>query len=206
MGLSLVVETGDSVRDGAGESVGLDEGAVGELMLLEVSPASFDIVQFGGVFGQPFEGEPGALGERLCGQLAGVDRPVVENRDQGRGAFGGAVGGAELVERGDKVSGTLGGAGMHEKLTARWIKGAEHRPLPRLTGRLDAQIRSAPSPAAGQIGMRERFGFVEEHQINRPYCHLGFQIGEALTARLDRCCILAPFERVARPWALSPRA
>src|SRR4051812_47235840 len=71
--LSLVVETGDSVRDGAGESVGIGEGAVGELMLLEVAPASFDIVQFGGVFRQPFEGKPGARGERLCGQLATMD-------------------------------------------------------------------------------------------------------------------------------------
>ena len=79
-----MVEAGDSFRDGAGKSVGIGEGAVGELMLLEIAPASFDVVQFGGVFRQPFEGEPGAPGERLCGQLAGVDRPVVENRDQGR--------------------------------------------------------------------------------------------------------------------------
>src|SRR5215218_10343272 len=116
-------------------------------MLLEVAPASFDVVQFGGVFRQPFEGEPGALGERLCGQLAGVDWPVVENRDEGPGSFSGAVGGAELVEQGEEVGGTLGGAGMHEKVTADRIKGAEHGPLFRLTGRLDAQLRSAPSSA-----------------------------------------------------------
>src|SRR5215218_11451978 len=108
MRLALVVETGDSIRDGAGESVCIGEGAIGELMLLEVAPASFDIVQLGGVFGQPFEGEPGALGKRLCCQRAGVDRPVVENRDQRPGAFGGAVGGAKLVEQGDKVGGALG--------------------------------------------------------------------------------------------------
>ena len=42
MRLPLVVETGDSVRDGAVESVRISEGAVGELMLLEVAPASFD--------------------------------------------------------------------------------------------------------------------------------------------------------------------
>ena len=41
MGLSFVVETGDGIRDGAGKSVGIGEGAVGELMLLEVAPASF---------------------------------------------------------------------------------------------------------------------------------------------------------------------
>ena len=64
MRLSLVVETGDSVVDRAFESIGIGDGAIGQIMLLEVAPASFDIVQFGGVFRQPFEGEPIALGER----------------------------------------------------------------------------------------------------------------------------------------------
>src|SRR4051794_37104018 len=124
-----MVETGDSVRDGAGESVGIGEGAVGEMMLLEVAPASFDVVQLGGVFRQPFEGEPGALGERLCCQLAGVDWPVVENRDRRPGAFGGAVGGTKLIEQGNEVGGALGGAGMDEKAPVHRVKGAEHRPL-----------------------------------------------------------------------------
>jgi hypothetical protein len=44
MGLALVVETGDGVRDGAGESVGIGKGAISELMLLEVAPASLDVV------------------------------------------------------------------------------------------------------------------------------------------------------------------
>jgi hypothetical protein len=101
--LSLVVETGDGVRDGAGESVGIGEGAVGEIVLLEVAPASFDVVQLRGVFRQPFEGDPGARGERLGCQLAAVDRPVVEDRNQGPGAFGGA----ELIEQGDKIGGAL---------------------------------------------------------------------------------------------------
>ena len=35
MGLSFVVETGDGIRDGAGKSVGIGEGSVGELMLLQ---------------------------------------------------------------------------------------------------------------------------------------------------------------------------
>src|SRR3954464_13051176 len=48
------------------------------------------------------EGQPSARGERLCGQLAGVDRPVIENRDQGPGSFGGAVGVAELIEQGNE--------------------------------------------------------------------------------------------------------
>ena len=98
MRLSLVVEAGDSVREGMGESVGIGEGTIGELMLLEVTPASFDVVQFGGIFRQPFGGEPRARSERLCCQLAGMDRPIIENRDQRPGAFNGAVGDAELIE------------------------------------------------------------------------------------------------------------
>ena len=43
-----MVETGDGVRDGVGESIGIGEGSVGELMLLEVAPASLDVVQFRG--------------------------------------------------------------------------------------------------------------------------------------------------------------
>src|SRR3954471_5458901 len=122
MGLPLVVETGDSARDGAGESVDIGESAIGKLMLLEVAPASFDVVQLRGVFRQPFEGEPRARGERLCGQLAGVDRSVVENRDQGPGAFGGAVSGAKLIEQGNEVGGALGGAGMDEQVPVHRIK------------------------------------------------------------------------------------
>ena len=177
-GLSLVVEAGDSVRDGAFESVGIDEGTIGELMLLEVAPASLDVIQLGGVFRQPFEGEPGALGNCASCQLAAVDRAVVENRNQGPGSFGGAVCGAELVEQGDKIGRALGGAGVHEKAPVHRIEGAEHCPLFRLTGRLDAKLGAAPGPAARQIGMRERLGFVEEHQIDHLCCRLDFQIGD----------------------------
>ena len=106
-----MVEAGDSVRDGAGESVGIGERAIGELMLLEVAPASFDVVQLRGVFRQPFEDQPGARGKRAGCQLAGVNRPVVENRDQGPGAFGDAVCGADLVEQVDKSGRAPGGAG-----------------------------------------------------------------------------------------------
>jgi hypothetical protein len=38
MGLALVIETINRVMDGRVESAGIGEGAVGELMLLEVSP------------------------------------------------------------------------------------------------------------------------------------------------------------------------
>ena len=183
MGLSLRVETGDGIMDRAFESVEIGDGAIGQIMLLEVAPASFDVVQFGGVFRQPFEGEPRPLGKGFCGQLAGVDRPIVEHRDQWPDAFGGAVSGAELIEQVDKVGGALGRAGMHEQAPVYRIKGAEHGLFLRLAGGLDAQLGAAAGPAARQIGMRERLGFVEEHQIDRPRRGLGPQIGKALAAR-----------------------
>ena len=42
MGLSLVVETGGGIMDRAFESVEIGDGAIGQIMLLEVAPASFD--------------------------------------------------------------------------------------------------------------------------------------------------------------------
>src|SRR4051794_37525130 len=140
MGLSLMVETGDSVRDCPFESVGIGKGTIGQIMLLEVTPASLDVIQLGGIFRQPFEGEPWALGKRARGQLAAVDWSVVENRDQGPGAFGGAVRSAELVEQGDKIGGAFGRADIDEKAPTHRIEGAEHRPLFRLAGCLDAQL------------------------------------------------------------------
>ena len=115
MRLALVVEAGDGVMDGAVESTGIGDGAVGEVMLLEVTPAPFDVGQLGGIFRQPFGGEPRARGEGAGCPLAAVDRSVVEDREQGPVAFGDAVSGAELIEQRDKIGGALGRAGVHEK-------------------------------------------------------------------------------------------
>ena len=40
--MSLVIEAGDSIRDGAFESIDIGDSAIGQIMLLEVAPASFD--------------------------------------------------------------------------------------------------------------------------------------------------------------------
>jgi hypothetical protein len=45
---------------GAFESIGIGEGTIGEIMLLEVAPASLDVIWLGSVFRQPLKGEPGA--------------------------------------------------------------------------------------------------------------------------------------------------
>jgi hypothetical protein len=58
---------------------------MGEEVTFQVSPGSFDIVEFRSILWQPLDGEPGPLGQ--CGprQLADVDRAVVEDQDDGDG-------------------------------------------------------------------------------------------------------------------------
>ena len=56
---SFAVHVVDGLVDLLVEVVDGLEGSVGQMMPLEVPPASFDVVEFGGIFGQPFAGEPG---------------------------------------------------------------------------------------------------------------------------------------------------
>ena len=69
MRLALPIEAADRTVDGAVEIVGVDEGAIGEVMAFEVAPGMFDLVQLRRIFGQPFDGEPRPLGECLVVSL-----------------------------------------------------------------------------------------------------------------------------------------
>ena len=74
------------------EDVWISERLVGEMMSLEVAPDDLDVVEFGRVFRQPFDGEPmGALGKRCRCRLADMDGSVVEHNDDwlcGRSGLG----------------------------------------------------------------------------------------------------------------------
>ena len=70
--------------DGSIESFGIGEGLVGQMKGFEIVPDHFDVVEFGRVLGQPFDGEPVGTGRKGSGcRLAHVDRPVVEHDDDG---------------------------------------------------------------------------------------------------------------------------
>ena len=69
MRLALPIEAVDRTVDGAVEIVGVDEGAIGEVMAFEVAPGMFDLVQLRRIFGQPFDGESRPLGKRLGCEL-----------------------------------------------------------------------------------------------------------------------------------------
>ena len=76
-----MVHVGNRFVKGAIEMIGVGKGLMSEKVALKVAPGSFDIVQLGSLFRQPFEGEPSSLGKRRPGGFAGMDRAVVKNED-----------------------------------------------------------------------------------------------------------------------------
>src|SRR5215207_3568710 len=64
---TLAVHVDDAAVDACFEVFGIDEGPVGEVMTLQIAPGEFDVVEFGRVFRQPLDREPGTGCERLAG-------------------------------------------------------------------------------------------------------------------------------------------
>src|SRR5271166_6142606 len=96
----------------------------------QVAPDDFDVVQLGGVFGQPFDGEPvGAFGQRRPAGLAEVDRSIVEDEDhrlRRRPGFG-AVEAVERLQMLDEVCAPLGPGRRDDQLAPGVIERAHHR-------------------------------------------------------------------------------
>jgi len=103
MGLPLVVEPGDGRMETTVEFIGIHEGAVGEVVPLEIAPTMLDRIQLRRILGQPLKREPWSLGEGSGRKLAGMDRPVVEDNDQRFGTLMPAIGSAEVIEQVDKI-------------------------------------------------------------------------------------------------------
>src|ERR1700693_1499576 len=111
MALALGVELGNRVMDAVLQVVYSGEGLMSEMVLLQVAPDFFDVVELRGVFRQPFDRQPmRPLGESGACRLAGMDRTVVE-RQHGRlecHAWLGPVAPVELLEQSDEVGAALG--------------------------------------------------------------------------------------------------
>ena len=80
MATSFGIEFPDGLVDGEVELVGVAEGAVGQVVALQVAPGALDVVQLRRVLRQPLDREPGPRGERPPARLARVDRAVVERQ------------------------------------------------------------------------------------------------------------------------------
>jgi hypothetical protein len=154
IGDALAVEIDDRVMDGLVERSGVGEGLVGEVMGLEVAPDRLDVVEFGRVFRQPFDGEPvcagGQSGERA---FAGVDRTIVLDQHDRLGLSPRLrpIETVELVQMGDEIAAALGRAGMDDELARDVIERPQHRDLLGLPGAGTRKVRHGASANASKM-------------------------------------------------------
>src|SRR3954466_1013330 len=172
MVVSFGVELHDGLMDGAIEVFRSPERLMSEVMPLQVAPETLDVVQLRSIFRQPLDGEPvGALGEGGAACLAGVDRGVVEDQNEGldRNSELGPIAPVDLLQESDEVRASFGPAGAHDELAPRPVEHAEHRHFGALARGRNAQVGPFLGPDMRQIGMGEGFGLVaeQEHAVAR---------------------------------------
>ena len=172
-----------------------------EEVAFQIAPGTLDVVQFRGIFRQPFDGQPIARGKRGPRGFADMDRAIVENKDDGLVGAAGAwpVDRVEAAEEGDEVTTALGGAGIDDQLASGAVQSANHRPLLGLPRRLDPQIAAAFGPGVGKIGMGERFRLIAEQQGDIAGLCLLLQQAQAQPGAVDRIGVLPALQRVPRP-------
>ena len=203
-----MVHVGNTLMDSAVEMIDIGEGLMREEVAFQIAPGTLDVVEFRGIFRQPFDGQPIARGKRGPRGFADMDRAIVENKDDGlvRAAGAWPVDRVEAAEEGDEVTTALGGAGARDQLVSGPVESADDRPLLGLPRRLDPQIAAAFGPGVGKIGMGERFRLIAEQQGDIAGLCLLLQQAQAQPGALDRIGVLPALQRVPRPWAFSPRA
>jgi hypothetical protein len=199
MASPFLVKASNSEDDRGIKFLDGSKGLVGEEVTLEVTPGAFDVVQFGCVFGQPFNGQPRALIEGGTAQLADVDRSIVENQDDrfSRLSRSRPVQRIEAFQQADEVSAALGAAAMDSQPAGGMIERPEQCQLSRLTRGRHAQIRAPLGPGMGEIGMGERFGFIRRQQHDIACFRLLFQQLEPQSGSVNGVGILSSVQAVA---------
>ena len=196
-----MVEVLNGGMDGGVEMLDITEGALGQVVPLQVAPGALDVVQLGGVPGQPLDREPGSRGERLGAGPAGVDRAVIEHQHHGP-ARPRRLWPVVAVEAGEKISEVaraLGSTGDHDEFAAGMIEYAQQSRLLACARAPRWQISAALGPAMSQIGMGQSFKLVAEQEADVASRGLLLQEPEPQTGTVDRAGVLPAFEAMARP-------
>src|SRR5216683_3329581 len=117
--------------DGLVEMIDIDEGLMRKEVAFQIAPGSLDVVQFRGVFRQPFNGQPIPVSERGPRGLAGMDGAIVENKDDRFVAPAGALPVARVAaaEECNNAAPAPGGAGIDGELRVSAVESPDHRPL-----------------------------------------------------------------------------
>lgn len=187
--------------DGGIELVDGAESLMGKEVTFEIAPGSLDIVEFGGVFGQPLDGQPRARVECGARELAGVDRSVVEHQHDRLSCLSRSwpVERVEPFQEADEIGATLGVAAMHDQPAGSMIERADERQLASLARCRHAQISTSLGPGVRQIRMRQRLGFVLEQQDDVARFGLTFQELEPKPGAIYGAAILSASKAVAGP-------
>src|SRR3954464_10042095 len=173
-----------------------------EVMPLQVAPETLDVVQLRSIFRKPLDGEPvGALGERGAACLAGVDRAVVEDQNDGldRDAELGTIAAMDLRQESDEVRASFGPAGAHDELAPRPIEHAEHRHFGALARGRNAQIGPFLRPDVRQVRMSQCFRLVRKQKHDVARLGLSLEQLPAQARPVHRVPGLATFQGVAGP-------
>ena len=179
----------------------ISEGLMGEMMRLEVVPDDLNVVEFGRIFGQPFDRDPvRAGGKGRHRSLARMDRPIVLNQHDRRERPAGhrTVEQVKLLKMSDEVTAALGRTGVDDELARDVIERTQHRDFLGLSRRRNAQVRADLGPNPGEIGMCQRFTLVavQKHDI------AGFGLAlaqlQTQTDPIHLVCDLPSLQRVPR--------
>src|SRR3954468_8727102 len=170
-----------------------------EVVALYIAPAILDLVQLGGIFRQPLDGQPvRSRRQRGAARLAGVDWSIIEHQhdwhaDHSRPR---SVTTAEFAQQVDEVAAALGPAGMDQQFAGRPIEHAQHRHLDRLARRRHAQVGPLLGPGMGEIGMRQRLRLIAEQQYDIAGFGLCLEQLAAQPGTVHRLGVLTALQRV----------
>ena len=201
-GHTLAVQVFDCLVYGPIEFGDTSERLMSEVVGLQVVPDDLDVVQFGSIFRQPFNGQPvcsgGNGGTR---KLADVDRPIVlDQHDRlARSAWHRAVKRVDLLEMRHEIAAALGRTRMHNEFARNMIKRAQHGYFLGLARGRHTQIGATFGPCSGETGMRQRFALIAIKQNDVAGSGLLLAQLQTQTYPIDLAGNLPPFQRVPRP-------
>ena len=197
---ALEVKFFDGRLDCLFECVVIFEGLVCEMMSFEIAPGVLDIVQLGSITGQPFDSDPVTGLERSRAELAGMDRPVVEDQDDRLGVAIRArrVPLVDDLQQIDEVGAPLGPRGVDDEFPPGPVECPHQSHFLRLTRGRYAQIRTALGPSLGKVGMRQRLRLVRVKQYDVAGLSLLLAQLQPQSDPINRLGILPADQRVAR--------
>jgi hypothetical protein len=199
---ALAVQVFDCLVNGRIEFDDAGECLMSQVVRLQIVPDDLNVVQFGRIFRQPFNGQPVcASGKGSPCKLADVDWPIIlDQHDRlARSARNRAIKSVDLLEMRHEVAAALGRTGMHGQFVRHMIKRAQHCDFLGLSGSRHAQIGARFRPCSGEVGVGQRLALIAIKQDDVAGCGLLLAKPQTQADTVDLAGNLPPLQRVPRP-------